>query len=100
MTDVKIVMDEVDRLRLQNVALKVASAGYKEMLAQAQLKEAVQCRLVESTAFAKIQQDMSLKYGLDLTKHTVRDDGTIEDRSPAGELAALHQQLLGQKPGV
>jgi len=102
MTDVKtrIVMEELDRLRLQNVALKVTAAGYKEMLAQGQLKEAVQCRLKESADLDLIRKEMAAKYGLDLTKHVVKDDGTIEDRSTSGEFAALHQQLLGKTPGV
>lgn len=87
-----LYIDEVDRLRAENLNLKVARAVDQETILRQQIADMQANKLPQlqrsreelTQQMGHMRRELELKYGINLTTHTIRhDDGLVMPRDPA-----------------
>lgn len=90
-----VVVAEVDRLKAENINLKLLGNINKETILQHQLNDLQRERQELNAKMAELRREIEVKYGINLTTHHIMpDNGVVVPRMPgvpAGALAALRQ---------
>lgn len=70
-------LEDIDRLRIENLYLQVQNLGLQTERMQADLIKATQMRQEAQSKMAHLQKELSEKYDIDLSKVKILPDGTI-----------------------
>jgi hypothetical protein len=70
-------LEDIDRLRIENLYLQVQNLGLQAQQMQADLLKATQMRQEAQGKMALLQRELSEKYDIDLSKVKILPDGTI-----------------------
>lgn len=91
-----IIISENDRLKAENLHLKVIILAYKSKTAQEEYVK-VQGELQEhQQLILQSQQELQEKYGIDLQTHEISSDGTVSSREQSNiNIGQLMQHLTG-----
>jgi hypothetical protein len=89
-----IHVSEVDRLRAENINLRLLNAVNKETIAQQAAQQAGQARMAANQATLDVRTELEQKYGIDLQTHLI-DETTGEVRPRNGGLPPSLAALMG-----
>lgn len=87
-----LYIDEVDRLKAENLNLKVARAVDQETILRQQIADMQTNKLPQlqrnreelTQQMGQMRRELELKYNINLSTHTIRhDDGLVMPRDPA-----------------
>jgi hypothetical protein len=89
-----VVVSEVDRLRAENINLRLLNAVNRETLAQKAAQDAGRARAEANQATLAIRTELEKKYGVNLQTHQI-DENTGEVRPRQGQLPPQLQAMMG-----
>jgi len=97
-----IQVEEVDRLKAENLNLKLLACVNRETILQQQLNELGKERQAYNEQMQIMQAEIEAKYGINLRTHTIQSDsGMVVPRNPQPgmdpRMAAMLQQQLQQQ---
>lgn len=81
----QLIVEEVDRLRAENLNLKLLQIVNRETILQQQLNELQRERTAHQERMQAMREMLESKYGINLTTHHIRpEDGVVIPRPKQG----------------
>jgi len=93
----QIIVEEADRLRAENLNLKIMAVINRETILQMQLNDLGKERAAFNEQMNEMRSSLEQKYGVNLATHHIQPDtGVVTSRMPQGGMNPQMMQQLQQ----